>query len=445
MLPRGGYASDFCSPHAPDDRDTYPCDLLPVMLRTLRLRPAVPASSSLRRPAGEVIPRRNHTQDVHHGHQHLMPHHHSPAPKTLVLSQKEIAMLLTTELAFPAVERTFAALGRDEIHVHKKLFIDIPQIFAGEFAGMPAYVDNPPSVGFKWVNTHPNNRNRHGLPTLMGTFILSDPSSAVPIAIMDGTILTAVRTGCACAVASKYLAKKVPRTLGLIGTGMQARMQIAAHRYLYAPLGVRLNVLVADRDPEAAEKFVHEVGGKVASLEEAAHCDIVCTTTPSREPIVKRKWINPGAHINAIGADSPGKQVRAKRERVSSGRHKIRAINGSDPLLLPLAQELDPSLLKHARVFVDDMEQAIPSGEVNMPISKGILKREDLAGSLGQVVAGLVKGRTADDQITIFDSTGLAVHDTAIARVVYERARQLGVGVEVQIFNNDEIHWPRDA
>jgi len=231
----------------------------------------------------------------------------------------------------------------------------------------------------------------------MGLYILSDPVTALPLAVMDATRLTAVRTGAAAAIASKHLARPDARTLGFVGCGAQAPFLPAAHRAVY---GNRLEVLAADASPEASARFAAEGGGCAASITEAAGCDIVCTATPSRAPVIARAWVRAGAHVNAVGADAHGKQ------------------------------ELDPAILLDARVVIDDWAQATESGEINVPLHEGTLRRDHIHGTLGEIVAGRRPGRE-DAAITVFDSTGLALQDVALARVVYAAAREAGAGVEL--------------
>jgi ornithine cyclodeaminase/alanine dehydrogenase len=263
---------------------------------------------------------------------------------------------------------------------------------------MPAYLGG--AAGVKWVNSHPENPARHKLPSVMGVYILSDPATARPLAVMDATLLTAYRTGAAAGVATRHLAEKPPRSVGFVGCGVQARYLLDAHRALYADL----ELIMSDRSPEAAQRFAAEAGGRAGTASEAAACDVICTSTPSRAPVVQAGWVRPGAHINAMGADAPGKQ------------------------------ELDPALLAGGRVFVDDMDQASESGEVNVPLHRGGFARTQIAGTLGQVIAGKVPARLpGESTITIFDSTGLAVQDVALARVLLDTAIARGVGTDVDL------------
>jgi ornithine cyclodeaminase/alanine dehydrogenase-like protein (mu-crystallin family) len=175
---------------------------------------------------------------------------------TLILTKKDVQQILTMELAVPAVEAAFAAHGRGETLMPVKVYLPLPQ-YDGDFRAMPAYMAG--SAGVKWVNAHPKNPERFGLPTVRGVYILSDPTNASPLAVMDATLLTAFRTGAAGAVASKYLARKAPKSLGFVGCGVQARMLLAAHRQIY---GEGLTLLMADANPEAAARFAAEAGGR---------------------------------------------------------------------------------------------------------------------------------------------------------------------------------------
>jgi ornithine cyclodeaminase/alanine dehydrogenase len=321
---------------------------------------------------------------------------------TRILTRAEVARLCTMEMALDAVETAFAAHGRGDARMPVKVYLSLPE-HAGDFRAMPAYLQG--AAGVKWVNSHPQNPTRHRLPSVMGVYILSDPATARPLAIMDATLLTAFRTGAAAGVATRHLYPGQPASIGFIGAGVQARYLLAAHRALFAGF----DILIADSVPEAAERFAAESGGRAVSTAEAAGCDVVCTSTPTRTPVVERAQVRPGAHLNAMGADAPGKQ------------------------------ELATDLLLAARVFVDDLDQASESGEVNVPLHEGALTRGAIAGTLGQVVAGALVARPVEDgvdasrTITVFDSTGLAVQDLSLARVLYAAAVSQGVGEDVSL------------
>ena len=317
--------------------------------------------------------------------------------ETLLLTQSDVRSLVTMDEAVGAVEAAFAAHGRGETLMPSKVYIDLEE-YHGDFRAMPAYFSG--SAGLKWVNAHPENPTKHGLPTVRGMYILSDPATAEPLAVMDATWLTAARTGASAAVATKHLARSGARSVGFVGSGAQARTLLAALRVVLDDF----EIVAADLSSEAASSFAAESGGRSGTLEEAAGCDILCTATPSIKPVVERQWIQLGTHVNAMGADGHGKQ------------------------------ELDPQILLDGLVVVDDIAQAKGSGEVNVPLSKGQLQLETLNLNLGEVVAGLKPGRTTEPQITIFDSTGLAIQDVALARVVYQAARNHGVGRSIDFF-----------
>jgi len=280
-----------------------------------------------------------------------------------------------------AVESAFADHGRGLVQMPPKVYITLHD---GDFRTMPAFLPSLSIAGVKIVNVHPNNPAK-GLPTVMALTIILDIDTGLPIAVINATRLTDMRTGASGAVAAKYLSAKKEIVLGVIGTGRQAQAQVAA---ISRELKIR-RIKVWSRDPLHIRKFADrcmEYPCVSSSLEDACDCDVLVTTTPSRSPIIKSEWIHEGTHINAIGADAPGKE------------------------------ELDPLLLKRAQVFVDDFPQAVHSGEVNVPISRGIYHEKDIAGTLGEVVIGKKK-RTGADAITIFDSTGLAIQDLAIAKI----------------------------
>jgi len=315
--------------------------------------------------------------------------------KTLVLTRVDVEHVMTMELALAAVERAFAAFGRGEASMPPKVYLSIED-HHGDFRAMPSRLGD--SAGIKWVNVHARNRRNSGLPTVMGVFVLNDPANGFPLAIMDATLLTALRTGAAAAVASKYLAPSGPATISFIGAGVQARTLHGAHRVVYPSF----EPLVHDRNESAAHKLATEVDGRVVSLEEAAGADIVCTATPSRTAFVRPEWIRPGAHINAMGADAPGKQ------------------------------ELRSEVLKQADVYIDDIHQATGSGEINVPLSKGDFTLEEIAGTLGEVVAGKLP-RPSAETTTVFDSTGLAIQDVALARAIYDLAKESGMGLDIDL------------
>ncbi len=326
--------------------------------------------------------------------------------KTLLLGQNEVRKLINIKQAISAVEEAFGEYGRGRARMPAKIYLNLPK-FRGDFRAMPAYVDKFKLATLKWVNAHPLNPTR-GLPAVMAVIIVSDPKTGFPLCIMDGTLATSLRTGAGGAVAAKYLARARSSVVGLVGCGAQARTQLAALREIFSLKEIR----VWGHEKKLIARFIHDMKkpgeqmiAAVSIKECVGGCDIVVTTTPSRVPIVKSAWISPGTHINAIGADAPGKE------------------------------ELDPQLLKRARVVVDDYNQASHSGEINVPVAKGIFKIKNIHATLGEVVAGKKRGRTSNAQITIFDSTGLAIQDVAVAGLVYRAALKNKTGRPISLIS----------
>ncbi len=304
---------------------------------------------------------------------------------TIILTRREVSELLSMSDALSAIEQAFRDQAEGKNQMQPKTYITLED---GDFRAMPAAV--PGAAGIKWVNVHPKN-HRSGLRTVMGVLIYSDPATGYPLAVMDATEITSYRTAATSALASRYLARSDSRVLGLVGAGCQARMHIESHRLVF---DLEL-VKVHDACPEAVEGLARErLGLEIvpASPEEAADSDILCTLTPSRQPIVMAGWIKPGTHINAVGADARGKQ------------------------------ELDPQILGRSRVVVDDAAQACHSGEINVPVSAGAFSRDGIAATLSEIVSGRKAPRDRPDAVTVFDSTGLAIEDVAVAKMLYQKA-----------------------
>ncbi|MDD2251628.1 MAG: ornithine cyclodeaminase family protein, partial [Dehalococcoidales bacterium] len=258
----------------------------------------------------------------------------------------------------------------------------------GDFRAMPAALSG--ASGVKWVNVHPANWQLN-LPTVMAVLIYSDPDTGYPLAIMDASEITAYRTGAASAIASRCLARPGADSLGLIGAGRQAHTQLQAHLELFNLKKIR----VYDIDAKRAQAFAQSYSSLpicTSSIEEACNSAIICTTTPATRPVVRIDWIKKGTHINAIGADAPGKQ------------------------------ELETEILKNARLVVDDIEQAAKSGEINVPIKDGHFSPDNIIATLGDCITGRASCRINENDITVFDSTGIAIEDIAVARAIYNMA-----------------------
>lgn len=319
---------------------------------------------------------------------------------TRILTRSDLQQAVDMNTAIDAVERALGAFARGEALMPPKVYLSLPQ-FNGDFRAMPAYQGD--AAGVKWVNSHPDNHQRFSLPTVMGLYILSEAETALPLAVLDGTYLTALRTGAAAAVASRQLAPPSPTTLGLLGCGVQARFLLDSHRAVFP----QIDVMVADRDPDVATAFAERHHTRVVEPEQLGQCDILCTSTPSRTPIVQRDWLGSHPiHINAMGADAEGKQ------------------------------ELHSSILNDARVFIDDFEQTTHSGEINVPITEGTYRADQITGTLGEVINGDLPARSEGSPgITLFDSTGLAIQDLAVASAIFNAAQTQDLGQCIDFLN----------
>ena len=316
-------------------------------------------------------------------------------------------------LSFPevieAVESAFKQKGLGLVQMPAKIYIYYKK-HSGDLRAMPSFLEHLDISAVKVVNVHPKNPSTNGLPTVMATIILIDPSTGAPVGILGGTTITDMRTGAAGSIAAKYLARKDSKIVGLVGAGAQARTQLMALLEVCKNLE---EIRVWSRTKATKKKFVAKSAqnfGKnvevipMESVREAVvGADIVVTTTPSRKPLVMNDWVTAGTHINCIGADAVGKE------------------------------ELDPIILKRSKVVVDDWAQASHSGEINVPISHGIITRENIWAEIGEIVAGIKLGRETKGEITIFVSTGLAVQDAVTANIAYNKAKTANIGRSISI------------
>ena len=320
----------------------------------------------------------------------------------LWLAEDEVKDLLSMDDAIAAVRKAFYDHGTGRTQMPPKSYLYFSR-HEGDLRTMPAYLEGSELAGVKIVNVHARNPEI-GLPTVMALLTLVSPKTGAPLAIMGATYLTAMRTGAAGAVAAGLLARKDSRRVGMIGAGAQARAQLLGLSRQFELDEVRIFDLSPERCRSLAEYGRDILEGMIIiekEAKDACQCDILVTTTPSRQPVVRDDWISPGTHINAIGADAKGKQ------------------------------ELESALTKRAKVFVDDPVQAAHSGEVNVPLAQGLLCQEDIFAGIGEVLAARKPGREDEREITIFDSTGLGIQDVATGFAVYEKALASGRGIRL--------------
>jgi alanine dehydrogenase len=324
---------------------------------------------------------------------------------TLLLTRREVATLLNIDECMNAVEAVFRlhAEGKTTppgvlgIHAQNGGF----HIKAGLLELGRTYFAAKTNANF------PQNAKRFGLPLIQGVIVLCDAENGYPLALMDSMEITILRTGAATGVAAKYLARSDARIATICGCGNQGRISLRA----LAKVRQLSRAYAWDIDHRRARRFADEVSRELnvevrpvddlaAAVQES---DICITCTPSKEYFLKREYVSRGTFIAAVGADSEDKQ------------------------------ELDPALIGSNKVVVDLLEQCATIGELHHALNHGLLTKQDVHAELGEIVTGKKAGRTSEEEIIIFDSTGTALQDVAAASIVYERAVSAGKGSVINL------------
>ena len=312
-----------------------------------------------------------------------------------VFGAADVELAVPPETAVEAVRAAFVAHYRGEWTMPPKVYVtNYP---AGDFRAMPALGGGHALL--KWVTSFPGNPAR-GLPTVSGLVLLSNAETGALEAIFDAGAVTALRTGAAAVLAAETLARDDARTAAVIGAGVNGRA--AARTFLARGR----DLAIWDIDPERTRRVADDLGAApAASLAEALTADIVVTVTPGHAVLFEEGSLVPGQHLSLMGADGPGKAEIAAAELARGAR-----VAGSAP-----GQDAG------VRLFCDEWEQASHSGDLSHAVEAGLIAREDVT-QLGAVLAGEAAGRQSGDEITIFDSTGLAIQDLVIAIACLERA-----------------------
>ena len=300
----------------------------------------------------------------------------------LVFPQETVLRAIDPGEAIERVRDGFVEYAGNEWQMPPKVYLDASP--NGDFRAMPA--KGAGIAILKWVTSFPRNPEA-GLPVVMGMICVSSASDGEPLALVDVRAVTALRTGAVAAVAAQELAREDARTGGLIGCGLHgtwaARCLAAAE---YGP-GVCF-----DPDPEAAGQLAGELGWEAGSGEDALGCDVVTCVTPGNEPVVSAGDLRPGLHLNMLGADGPGKA------------------------------EAEPEAVARCQLFCDEWTQASHGGELTKAVEAGLVTRDQVV-ELGEVLTGAEPGRSAQDGVTLFDSTGLAIQDLALCLALIEAHR----------------------
>lgn len=324
----------------------------------------------------------------------------------LLLARHDVERLLRLEDCIDAMRRAHIEFSAGRAVVPVRLTATFHD--AGLLRAMPAWLDSGPSLGMKSITNFSRNRAQ-GLPAILATMLLYDARTGELAAVMDGIHLTNVRTAAASAVATQVLARPGSSRLALIGAGVQA----AGHLEAMAHVLALEHVAVASRTRASAERFAAEQAPRYPGLairavdkaaEALAGADVVCTVSSAREPVVTQGLLEPGTHVNAVGSHAPS------------------------------IREIDGEVMRAARVVVDSREANLAEcGDCLIPIREGLFGPEHVSDELGEVLAGSRPGRRSDDEITIYQSCGIAVQDVAAAQMVYDRARSGGLGTDVEL------------
>ena len=317
----------------------------------------------------------------------------------LVLSEHDVRRLLDMESCIEAMTEVLASLARGELYQPLR-FVVRPPDADGLLGLMPAHrAGATPAYALKEIVVSPKNPAR-GLDAHQGGVLLHDGETGELVALLNASPITAIRTAAVSAVATRALARPGAGRVAILGAGVQARAHVDAMRAVLDDPEVRIWA----RKLEAAEQLAAEVGAIVDPSPDSAlfGAEVVCTTTSASEPVVHKRWLARGAHVNAVGS------------------------------CLPTIRELDTETMAHASLFVDRRESALnEAGDYILAAAEGAIGPDHIKAELGEVLAGMHPGREHEDELTVFESLGIAVEDLASAELVVRRAREQGVGEEV--------------
>ncbi len=312
----------------------------------------------------------------------------------LYLSRDDVERLLDVDAMLGALANALIALSSGITVVPPRVAVRVPE--AGLLGSMPGYIPGV-ALEVKLVSVFPGNHHR-ALPSHQGVIALFDESDGAPLAVMDGTYITAIRTGGTAAVAARALARHDARVLAILGAGVQG----ASHLETFPRVRDFDEIRIASRDADKAASLAarHPRARVAATFEEAVRgADVVACCTDAREPVIRREWLKSGAHVSSVGGT--------------------------------FGPEVDPQIMSTSRVFVEWRGAAMNAPPAGAHELQGM--DADKLTEVGEVLAGTRPGRTSEDEITVYKSTGHAVEDAATARLVYDRARAEGVGVSLPL------------
>ncbi|HEX2922714.1 MAG TPA: ornithine cyclodeaminase family protein [Chloroflexota bacterium] len=324
----------------------------------------------------------------------------------LLLGKRDVAGLLQMDELVPALEAAQIEYSAGKCVQPMRYGVKIPG-HPGSLDMMSGYLPDSDALAVKVLSLRTENPNR-GLPIIHATALLLDSATGRLLALMDGGAITAARTAAVSGVATRYLARPDATSLGIIGTGRQARTHLWAMTVVRDIRLVRVynphqdSALAFKMEMEARFGIPIEVMQTPESVVRGA--DILVLSTTATEPVVRSEWVSPGMHINSIASATP--QVR----------------------------EMESAVVARAKVVVDSREAALhEAGDLLIPISEGLISADHIYGEVGEIAGGIKAGRTSAEEITVYKSLGLAIQDTAVAKVLYEKAVSTGVGLQVDL------------
>jgi alanine dehydrogenase len=323
----------------------------------------------------------------------------------LILNRAELEELLTLDTMIPAVEKAFIAFAEGRTKAYPVVREKV-QHHKGIFGIKSGYLMNEEVIGLKAGGFWLDNPSK-GLTAHQSTTVMFDPTTGQPTAIMDGNHITTIRTAAVGALAARLLCRENVKTAAVLGCGTHGTGQAKALCHVRSSIE---SIRAYDVERENLERFARNLGARgldvqtTQSAEKAVRgADVVITATPGHDPVLWADWIEPGMHVSAFGSDTVGKV------------------------------EVEAALFERARVVVDDIDQAITIGETQHAVKQGIIQREDIHATLGELLVGRKPGRTTDDEVTLFDATGLAFQDLIAGYLATRLAGERGMGQRVKI------------
>lgn len=325
--------------------------------------------------------------------------------KIICLSAGDVSKVLTMQDCIETMGEAFAQLVNGDALVPLRSTLTMPG-GSGSALFMPVYLPNIQKVGLKAVTVYQDNPSK-GLPMIHAMVMVFDASTGLPLAVMDGEVITAMRTGAVSGLATKLLARENAKIVAIIGAGVQGETQLEA----VCTVRDIKKTYIFDRDRERRENFVKKMTEKLgieiiaaASLDVLSEADVICTATTSIMPVFKNTEIGVGVHINSVGSYRPD------------------------------MCEIPPQTIMRAKLVVDQLQACLSeAGDILQPIEQGLISRDHIYGELGELVTGMKAARETEDEITVFKSVGLAVQDLATADLVLTKAKKLGLGAEVVV------------